>query len=67
MDSTFIKAFREVVREEMIKKNVVDIDEVGRFEVIHEKQHEEKREDGKVLMIPPADRVQFTAETEGEA
>ncbi|MEX2600041.1 MAG: hypothetical protein WD355_00255 [Balneolaceae bacterium] len=67
MDSTFIKAFREVVREEMMKKNVVDIERIGRFEVIHEKQHEERRDDGNVLMIPPVDRVHFTAETDGEA
>lgn len=65
MNSTFIKAFKEVLREEIIKENTVALDGLGRFEVVHEKQHQEKLDNGQVLMIPPKDVVVFTPENMG--
>lgn len=65
MDKKFIRLFREVVREEIVKKNRVDVDGLGRFEVIHKKQHQKRLEDGQVLMMPPQDVVVFTPEKAG--
>ncbi|MEX1010897.1 MAG: HU family DNA-binding protein [Balneolaceae bacterium] len=62
MDKTFVKAFRDVVREELIKKNIIEIEGLGRFENRHLKQREEKRENGQVLMMPPRDEILFTPE-----
>jgi nucleoid DNA-binding protein len=66
MDKKFIKAFREVVREEIVKKNTVEIDGLGRFEIVHNKQHQKKMDDGQVLMMPPQDVVEFTPEKTGK-
>ncbi|MEX0994019.1 MAG: HU family DNA-binding protein [Balneolaceae bacterium] len=62
MNTTFIKAFKEAIREEIIKKNTVALEGLGRFEVIHQKQHQKKLDDGQVLMVPPRDVVVFTPE-----
>lgn len=59
MKSTFIKAFKEVLREQILDKNIVEVDGLGIFEVIHKKQHQKKYENGRVVMIPPADVVEF--------
>lgn len=66
MDKKFIKVFREVVREEIVKKNMIEIDGLGRFEIVHNKQHQKKMEDGQVLMMPPQDVVVFTPEKTGK-
>ncbi len=66
MDKNFIKAFREVVREEIVKKNTVEIEGLGRFEIVHNKQHQKKMDDGQVLMMPPQDVVEFTPEKTGK-
>lgn len=66
MDKTFIKAFREIVREEIIKKNTVEISGLGRFEVIHQKQHQKKKDDGQLVMMPPRDLVVFSPENPGD-
>ena len=62
MDSTFIKAFKQVVREELLKKNSVELEGLGRFELVHHKQHQEKNDEGQVVMMPPRDAVEFTPE-----
>jgi nucleoid DNA-binding protein len=59
MKSTFIKAFKEVLREQILNKNRVEIQDLGIFEVVHRKQHQKKYENGRVVMIPPADVVEF--------
>jgi nucleoid DNA-binding protein len=35
MKSTFIKAFKEVLREQILDKNKVEIEGFGTFEVVH--------------------------------
>jgi len=59
LDSEFILAFREVLREELTKKNNLFIQGLGQFEVIHREQYYKKLDDGKVLLMPPADLIQF--------
>ncbi len=60
MNKEFVKLFRDVIREEIVKKNSVEVEGLGRFEVVHQQQHQKKLEDGQVLMMPPEDVVLFT-------
>jgi nucleoid DNA-binding protein len=62
MNNKFIKAFREVVRDEVVKKNSIEIEGLGRFEIRHNKQHQKKMKNGQVLMMPPEDIIIFTPE-----
>jgi len=66
MDKNFVRAFREIIREEIIKKNVVELENLGRFEVVHNKQYQKKLEDGQVVMMPPEDIVVFIPEKTGK-
>lgn len=59
MKSTFIKAFKEVLREQILNKNKIEIDGFGTFEVVHRKQHQKTYENGRVVVVPPADVVEF--------
>ncbi|MEX2585277.1 MAG: HU family DNA-binding protein [Balneolaceae bacterium] len=65
-EKEFIHALREVMREEMIQKNTVVIQGLGRFENVHEQQKQKTTEEGKVYMVPPRDRVVFTPEKRAE-
>ncbi|MEX1063223.1 MAG: HU family DNA-binding protein [Balneolaceae bacterium] len=62
MDNKVIKALRDIVREELIKRNSVEVEGLGRFEMTHRKQHQKKMEDGQVLMMPPRNLVTFSPE-----
>jgi nucleoid DNA-binding protein len=59
MDIKFIIAFKEVLREQFVNKNSVEIDGLGQFKVIHLGQHQKKYDNGMVVMIPPADVLEF--------
>lgn len=59
MESTFIIAFKEVLRDQFVNKHVVDIDGLGTFEVKHREQHQKKYDNGRVVMMPPADVLEF--------
>lgn len=62
MDNTFIKAFSEVIREEVTRKNEVRIDGLGSFKVDHQKQYQKQFKNGRVVMMPPKDTITFTPE-----
>lgn len=47
------------MREQFINKNRVEIDGLGRFEVVHHEQHQEKFDNGKIVMMPPKDVLEF--------
>lgn len=59
MESEFIIAFKEVLREQFVKKNSIEIDGLGRFMVVHREQHQKRYDNGKVVMMPPADVLEF--------
>ena len=59
MESKFIIGFKEVLREQFVDKQKVDIEGLGTFEVKHREQHQKKYDDGKIVMIPPADVLEF--------
>ncbi len=59
MESEFIIAFKEILREQLVDKHKVDIEGLGTFEVKHREQHQKKYDNGKIVMIPPADVLEF--------
>ncbi len=59
MNREFILAFKAVMREQFINKNRVEIEGLGQFEVIHLEQYQEKYDNGKVVMMPPEDVLEF--------
>ncbi len=65
MNSTFIKAFKDVLREQLAKKNSVEIDGFGRFTVVHQGQSQKKYENGRVVILPPADILEFKSQIGG--
>ena len=62
MDKEFIKAFSEVIREEVTRKNDVYLEGVGRFEFEHQKQFQKQYDSGRVVMMPPKDTITFLPE-----
>lgn len=59
METKFIIAFKEVLREQFLEKKIVEIDGLGQFEVKHREQHQKKFDSGKVVLMPPADVLEF--------
>lgn len=59
MDQEFLGALAEVIREELTKKNEVTIDGLGVFKPEHQKQYQQQFDDGRVVMIPPKDKITF--------
>jgi nucleoid DNA-binding protein len=62
MDKEFLKAFSEVIREEVAQKNDVQLEGVGRFEFEHQKQFQKQYDNGRVVMMPPKDTITFVPE-----
>lgn len=62
MDKEFLKAFSEVIREEVAQKNDVQVEGVGRFEYEHQKQFQKQYDNGRVVMMPPKDTITFVPE-----
>jgi nucleoid DNA-binding protein len=62
MDKEFIRAFSEIVREEVARKNDVELSGVGRFEFKHQKQFQKQYDNGRVVMMPPKDTITFIPE-----
>lgn len=59
MDKAFLQAFREVVREQVLRKNEVRLDGIGSFRFEHRNQFQKQYDDGRVVMMPPRDTITF--------
>ncbi len=62
MTKDFLKAFGIVIRDQVIMKNSVQVNGLGTFKAAHHTQKQEKRADGKTVMLPPRDVIEFNAE-----
>jgi nucleoid DNA-binding protein len=62
MDKEFLQAFSEIVREEVVRKNDVELEGVGRFRFEHKKQFQKQYDNGRVVMMPPKDTITFIPE-----
>jgi nucleoid DNA-binding protein len=66
MDDDFLQAFGEVVREQIAHQCDVELDGIGTFRLQHQKQYQQQYQDGRVVMMPPKDTVEFEADSNWE-
>lgn len=59
MDKDFINALSEVIRDAVTRKQEVSIENLGVFKPKHRKQYQQQFDNGRVVMMPPEDTVQF--------
>lgn len=64
MTKDFLKAFGLTIRDQIIMKNSVEVKGLGTFKADHTNQTQEKRADGKVVMQPPKDSIEFKPDME---
>ena len=62
MEEQFLKAFTDIVREQVARKNKVQIEGIGSFRLEHKKQFQKQYDNGRVVMMPPKDMIRFTPE-----
>lgn len=62
MGDDFLTAFSEIVRDEVVQKNEVKLEGVGSFRLDHQKQIQKQYKNGRVVMMPPKDRIIFIPE-----
>lgn len=62
MDKNFEKAFAELIREQVLKKNEVVVEGLGSFDFEHRQQYQQQYNDGRVVMMPPKDTIRFIPE-----
>ncbi len=66
MDNDFLKAFSEVVRDEIARRNEVQVEGIGSFQFQHRKQFQKQYDNGRVVMMPPKDTITFIPENKQE-
>ena len=59
MDKKFTKTLRKILRNQLVKKNKIHIKGVGTWQLKHQTQYQENRHDGRVIMQPPRDVIDF--------
>lgn len=59
MDSEFKEAFKDVVRDQLIQRNKVRVNGLGIFSPMHLSQRKWEYKNGKVVLLPPKDYVEF--------
>ncbi|HKK46976.1 MAG TPA: HU family DNA-binding protein [Balneolaceae bacterium] len=62
MNEQFTKAFSEIIREQITRKNEVKVEGVGSFQFRHQKQFQKQFKNGRVVMMPPKDTITFVPE-----
>lgn len=62
MKPLFINTLIDVIREQMAANNSVQIEGLGEFRKVHQKQSQKKSEDGRVVIMPPKDTIEFKPE-----
>ena len=63
MDEEFKRAFSEVVRNQLAHKCDVELEGIGVFKPEHQKQYQQQYKDGRVVMMPPKDTINFIADS----
>ena len=59
MTKDFLQAFGITIRDQIIMKNSIEVEGLGVFSAEHTSQKQEKRADGKTIMLPPKDSILF--------
>ncbi len=59
MDQKFLTAFANVIRDQLVRKNSIQIKGLGTFKQEHVQQFQQQHSNGQVVMMPPKDVVTF--------
>lgn len=62
MDQQFTDALIEILREEITGKKEVHVEGLGVFKPQHKKQFQQQYDNGRVVMMPPEDKISFTSD-----
>ena len=62
MEPAFIKSLTQVIKEQLVKNNRVSIEGLGQFRKVHQTQEQKKLDDGRIVMMPPKDTIEFKPE-----
>lgn len=65
MDNEFLETLGIIIRDQIIMKNSVEIKGLGTFRAVHYNQKQEKGPDGRNVVVPPKDTIEFTADNQG--
>lgn len=60
MDKVLLNTLAEIIREQVTRKNDVELDGLGILKIEHVPQHKEEYRNGQVVMLPPEDKLTFT-------
>lgn len=66
MKQKFLKAFSQVVREQITRNCEVELKGVGVFRPEHQKQFQQQYKDGRVVLVPPKDTIKFVSKKRGD-
>lgn len=58
------KAFKSVIRDQLIQQNKVYIEGLGEFRPEHLSQRKWEYKNGKVVLLPPRDYLEFTDDSQ---
>ena len=64
MDKKLFQSINTVLSEILKQHDDVAIRGLGRFSIVHKNQQYSQEKSGRVLLVPPADEVQFTPASE---
>lgn len=64
MDKVFLQAFSEVVRQQIAHRCDVKLEGIGVFKLEHQKQYQQQYRDGRVVMMPPKDKIKFVPDSQ---
>lgn len=62
MEKEFLTALSEIIRDQIVRKNEIQIKGLGTFKQEHIRQHQQQHSNGQVVMVPPKDVVKFIPE-----
>jgi len=66
MNNELLNTLAEIIREQVIRKNDVELEGLGTLKIEHVPQHKEEYKDGQVVMLPPEDKLTFTPANEND-
>ena len=58
----FAKVISSELKKQLLNGNHVTIKGLGTFSIVHEKQTQKQDSTGRVMLVPPADKIKFTPE-----
>ncbi|MEX0773659.1 MAG: HU family DNA-binding protein [Balneolales bacterium] len=63
MEHDIAQAIGKVLKAQLLDGNNVNIKGLGSFAVVHKKQTQKQDDAGRVMLLPPEDRIKFTPES----